>query len=65
MLAGYVGILCGASAIYTGLAEVLNGVFGKIIAPTGSISLNQPVAPRPAADEKIQIDGVNSEKRSV
>lgn len=32
-LAGYEGILCGATAIYAGLAQVLNEVYGKTIAP--------------------------------
>lgn len=34
--AGYEGILCGASAIYTGMAEVLNGVYGRIVLPIGA-----------------------------
>lgn len=33
--AGYVGIACGFSAIYTALAQVLNEVYGKTIAPIG------------------------------
>jgi hypothetical protein len=32
-LAGYEGIICGAAAIYTGLAQVLNEMYGKIVAP--------------------------------
>ena len=32
-LAGYEGILCGALAVYAGLAQVLNEVYGKIVAP--------------------------------
>jgi succinate-acetate transporter protein len=32
-IAGYEGIICGISAIYTGLAQVLNEVFGKTVAP--------------------------------
>ena len=34
-LAGYEGIICGLSAIYTGLAQVLNEVYGKTILPLG------------------------------
>jgi hypothetical protein len=30
---GYEGIVCGASAIYTGIAQVLNEVYGKTILP--------------------------------
>jgi len=33
MIAGYEGIICGASAIYAGLAEVLNEVYGRIVLP--------------------------------
>jgi len=32
-IAGYEGIICGLSAIYTGLAQVLNEVYGKTVAP--------------------------------
>jgi Predicted membrane protein len=32
-IAGIEGIICGFSAIYTGLAQVLNEVYGKIIWP--------------------------------
>jgi succinate-acetate transporter protein len=34
-LAGYEGIICGLSAIYTGLAQVLNEVYKKVVAPLG------------------------------
>jgi len=33
LIAGYEGIICGLSAIYTALAQVLNEVYGKTIAP--------------------------------
>ncbi|HLF35893.1 MAG TPA: acetate uptake transporter [Cyclobacteriaceae bacterium] len=32
-IAGYEGIICGLSAIYTGLAQVLNEVYGKKVLP--------------------------------
>ena len=35
-LAGYEGILCGFSAIYTALAQVLNEVYGRTILPLGA-----------------------------
>jgi uncharacterized protein len=35
--AGIEGIFCGASAIYTGIAQVLNEVYGKTILPLGVI----------------------------
>jgi len=34
---GYEGILCGFSAIYTGLAQVLNELYGRIILPLGPV----------------------------
>ncbi|MDY6849680.1 MAG: acetate uptake transporter [Thermodesulfobacteriota bacterium] len=34
-IAGYEGIFCGLSAIYTGLAQVLNEVYGRTVAPLG------------------------------
>jgi len=33
IIAGYEGIICGLSAIYTALAEVLNEVYGKTVLP--------------------------------
>ena len=34
-LAGFEGIICGASAIYLGMAEVLNEKFGRTVLPIG------------------------------
>jgi len=34
---GYEGIICGFSAIYTGLAQILNELFGKIVWPLGPV----------------------------
>ncbi|MGL1930761.1 MAG: acetate uptake transporter [Desulfotalea sp.] len=34
-IAGYEGIFCGLSAIYTALAQVLNEVYGREVAPLG------------------------------
>ena len=33
LITGIEGIICGASAIYTGIAEVLNEVYGRIVLP--------------------------------
>jgi len=33
---GYEGIICGLSAIYTGLAQVLNELYGRTVLPLGS-----------------------------
>ena len=35
---GYEGILCGFSAIYAGLAQVLNELFGRTVLPLGSVT---------------------------
>ena len=35
---GYEGILCGFSAIYAGLAQVLNELFGKTVLPLGPMT---------------------------
>jgi len=34
---GWEGIFCGLSAIYTGLAQVLNELYGKVILPLGPV----------------------------
>lgn len=35
IIAGYEGIFCGLSAIYAGLAQVINEVYGRTVAPLG------------------------------
>ncbi len=35
ILAGYEGIICGLAAMYTGLAQVLNSIYERSIAPLG------------------------------
>jgi succinate-acetate transporter protein len=37
-LTGYEGVICGLSAVYLALAEVLNEAHGKIVLPIGSVS---------------------------
>jgi len=37
VFAGYVGIFCGFSAIYTALAQVLNEVYGRELLPIGPV----------------------------
>jgi succinate-acetate transporter protein len=34
---GWEGIFCGFSAIYTGLTQVLNELFGKVVLPLGPV----------------------------
>lgn len=38
LITGIEGVICGASAIYTGIAEVLNEVYGRTILPLGSVN---------------------------
>lgn len=38
MITGYEGILCGLSAIYTGMAQVLNETYGKVVLPIGPVN---------------------------
>ncbi|ABB31364.1 GPR1/FUN34/yaaH family protein [Geobacter metallireducens RCH3] len=37
IIAGYEGIFCGLSAIYAGLAQVINEVYGRTVAPLGLV----------------------------
>ena len=37
IIAGYEGIICGASAIYTGMASLLNEVYGREVMPVGAV----------------------------
>jgi succinate-acetate transporter protein len=37
IIAGWEGIICGLSAIYAGLAQVLNEVYGKVVWPIGPV----------------------------
>ncbi len=36
-LAGFEGIFCGASAIYAGVAQILNEVYGRVVLPLGEV----------------------------
>jgi succinate-acetate transporter protein len=37
-IAGYEGIICGLSAVYTGIAQVWNEVYGRVVLPIGPVS---------------------------
>ncbi len=37
-IAGYEGIICGLSAIYTGIAQVLNELYGRVLLPLGTVN---------------------------
>jgi succinate-acetate transporter protein len=36
--AGYEGIICGASAMYAGIAQILNELYGRVVLPIGPVS---------------------------
>ena len=36
-ITGYEGIICGLSAIYAGIANVLNEVYGRVVLPLGAV----------------------------
>jgi succinate-acetate transporter protein len=35
---GFEGVICGASAIYTGVAGLLNEMYGRVVLPVGTVS---------------------------
>jgi succinate-acetate transporter protein len=37
-VAGYEGIICGLSAVYAGLAQVLNELYGRVVWPLGPVT---------------------------
>lgn len=37
LVAGWVGLFCGASAVYACLAQILNEVYGKVLMPLGPV----------------------------
>jgi len=41
IFAGYIGILCGLSALYSSLAQILNEVYGKQILPLGVVTIKK------------------------
>lgn len=45
-LAGYEGIVCGLSALYTGLAQVLNDAYGRVVLPLGPVGSAAPRRPK-------------------
>jgi len=38
MIAGYEGIICGLSAFYAAIAQVLNEVYGRVVLPLGPVA---------------------------
>jgi succinate-acetate transporter protein len=36
-LAGYEGIVCGGAAIYTGIANLMNEMYGRVVMPIGAV----------------------------
>lgn len=50
-LAGFEGIFCGASAIYAGVAQILNEVYGRVVLPLGESRSNPAL---PAAKKRLE-----------
>ncbi|TAA47807.1 acetate uptake transporter [Corallincola spongiicola] len=48
-IAGYEGILCGASAIYLAMATVINEQYGRTVLPIGEHKLSAPIQLKVAA----------------
>jgi len=46
-IAGYEGILCGALAIYGGVAQILNEVYGRTVMPLGAPAARHFPSPAP------------------
>jgi hypothetical protein len=42
-IAGWEGLLCGASAVYAGLAQLLNEVYGRTVWPLGIVATKRAV----------------------
>ncbi|NRA55537.1 MAG: acetate uptake transporter [Gammaproteobacteria bacterium] len=43
VIAGYEGIICGASAIYAAMAQVINEQYGRVVLPLGEPKVQEPV----------------------
>jgi succinate-acetate transporter protein len=57
VVAGYEGIACGASAIYAGMAQVLNELYGRDVWPLGQMhppAITQSPTPGPQAAESMK-----------
>ena len=48
-IAGIEGIVCGASAVYTAIAQVLNEVYGRVVLPLGPVTAMPAAAAQPVA----------------
>lgn len=56
--AGYEGIFCGFAAIYTGLAQVLNEVYGRTLAPLGAAIAATLIEEQEEIDEDAEVANV-------
>ncbi len=43
-MAGFEGIFCGASAMYGGLAQILNELYGRVVMPLGVRKAARPLS---------------------
>ena len=56
VIAGYEGIFCGLSAMYTGLAQVLNEVYNREVAPLGVVGVVAAIETSNQLDEEEDED---------
>lgn len=56
--AGYEGIFCGFAAIYTGLAQVINEVYGRTLAPLGAAISAALIEDQEEVDEDAEVANV-------
>ncbi len=54
---GYEGIVCGLAAMYAGLAQVLNEVFGRTVLSLGVVAARPAVAPQTPAPVAVRASG--------
>lgn len=54
VLAGWEGLLCGASAIYAGAAQVINEALGRTVLPLGTVAAAAPAAATAKAPQRLQ-----------
>ncbi len=54
---GYEGIVCGLAAMYTGLAQVLNEVFGRTVLGLGIVAGKTAPGPQPPVAAAVRASG--------
>ncbi len=63
-IAGIEGIICGSSAIYTAMGEVINEQYGKVVFPLGVPQVKEENVEEAISKKKSKEESVDSEKKS-